>query len=132
MHSLIVLSMVVCWLGSGEAQSTLSGALGVDANAVTTSPNCAGTTEWLAWSEWSSCSDTCGSCGIHTRTRTCLTSSVLCTCPGESTMIEYCNLFVCKYPRDSCCFNFTPRPFSGSFACLDANSTVTATTVTST
>uniref|UniRef100_A0A1I7XED7 Thrombospondin-related adhesive protein n=1 Tax=Heterorhabditis bacteriophora TaxID=37862 RepID=A0A1I7XED7_HETBA len=32
-------------------------------------------TTWLVWSEWSTCSDDCGSCGVHVKTRTCLSTS---------------------------------------------------------
>ncbi|ETN84676.1 hypothetical protein NECAME_06775 [Necator americanus] len=38
---------------------------------------------WLAWSEWTTCSDACGSCGVHMRTRTCLTTTTECVCPGH-------------------------------------------------
>ncbi|KAL6735917.1 hypothetical protein Aduo_006316 [Ancylostoma duodenale] len=77
---------------------------------------------WLAWSEWSTCSDECGSCGVHMRTRTCLTMVAGCTCPGESTTIEYCNLEICRYPRTTCCYNLKVTSYNGRFACLE-NST---------
>ncbi|CAJ0607177.1 unnamed protein product [Cylicocyclus nassatus] len=77
---------------------------------------------WLAWSEWSNCSDDCGSCGVHMRTRTCLTTVAGCGCEGQSTTIEYCNLEICRYPRSTCCYNLKVTSYNGRFACLQ-NST---------
>ncbi|EYC01430.1 hypothetical protein Y032_0107g3795 [Ancylostoma ceylanicum] len=90
---------------------------------LTTSATCAERdASWLAWSEWSTCSDECGSCGVHMRTRTCLTMVAGCTCPGDSTTIEYCNLEICRYPRTTCCYNLKVTSYNGRFACLE-NST---------
>uniref|UniRef100_A0A7I4YAC3 ShKT domain-containing protein n=1 Tax=Haemonchus contortus TaxID=6289 RepID=A0A7I4YAC3_HAECO len=77
---------------------------------------------WLAWSEWSTCSDDCGSCGVHMRTRTCLTTNAQCVCEGQSTLIEYCNLEICRYPRSTCCYNLKVTSHNGIFACLGSNS----------
>nr|CDJ80456.1 Thrombospondin domain containing protein [Haemonchus contortus] len=77
---------------------------------------------WLAWSEWSTCSDDCGSCGVHMRTRTCLTTNAQCVCEGQSTLIEYCNLEICRYPRSTCCYNLKVTSHNGIFACLASNS----------
>ncbi|WKX97150.1 hypothetical protein Q1695_013091 [Nippostrongylus brasiliensis] len=73
---------------------------------------------WLAWSEWTTCSDNCGSCGVHMRTRTCLTTVAACICDGESTTVEYCNLEICRYPRSTCCYNLKVTSYNGRFACL--------------
>uniref|UniRef100_A0AC34Q0G3 Uncharacterized protein n=1 Tax=Panagrolaimus sp. JU765 TaxID=591449 RepID=A0AC34Q0G3_9BILA len=80
-------------------------------------------TVWLEWSNWSDCTDTCGSCGIHMRTRICLTNNTNCPCSGLGTQLDYCNLNVCKYPRQTCCSNRTATSYKGTFACLDLSST---------
>uniref|UniRef100_A0A1I7V4R0 C6 domain-containing protein n=1 Tax=Caenorhabditis tropicalis TaxID=1561998 RepID=A0A1I7V4R0_9PELO len=74
---------------------------------------------WNAWQEWSSCTDTCGSCGTQQRFRSCNKPLDTCTCPGSAYEKEYCNLAVCKFPRDSCCTGFTPHSSGGTFVCLD-------------
>ncbi|VDO94809.1 unnamed protein product [Heligmosomoides polygyrus] len=86
---------------------------------------------WLAWSEWSTCSEQCGSCGVHMRTRTCLTTVAKCACEGESTTIEYCNLEICRYPRSTCCYNLKVTSYNGRFACLSSNSTAAVLSVQS-
>uniref|UniRef100_A0A914DWY7 Apple domain-containing protein n=1 Tax=Acrobeloides nanus TaxID=290746 RepID=A0A914DWY7_9BILA len=57
---------------------------------------------WSEWSDSGACNDTCGSCGLITRTRTCL-SSPNCPCSGPSTRLDNCNFVPCTYPRLSCC-----------------------------
>uniref|UniRef100_A0A0K0E4D6 IU_nuc_hydro domain-containing protein n=1 Tax=Strongyloides stercoralis TaxID=6248 RepID=A0A0K0E4D6_STRER len=84
------------------------------------STNCQSTqTEWLEWSSWGDCTDKCGSCGIHMRTRICLTTNSSCACPGTGTQIDYCNLNVCLYPRQTCCYNKVAQSFEGKFTCLN-------------
>uniref|UniRef100_A0A0N4ZW76 Uncharacterized protein n=1 Tax=Parastrongyloides trichosuri TaxID=131310 RepID=A0A0N4ZW76_PARTI len=85
--------------------------------------NCAtAETEWLEWSSWGQCTDTCGSCGIHMRTRICLTTNSSCACSGAGTQLDYCNLNVCVYPRQTCCYQKTAQSYQGKFTCLTATS----------
>uniref|UniRef100_A0A0K0FCK1 Uncharacterized protein n=1 Tax=Strongyloides venezuelensis TaxID=75913 RepID=A0A0K0FCK1_STRVS len=77
-------------------------------------------TEWLEWSSWGQCTDSCGSCGIHMRTRICLTTNSTCSCPGSGTQLDYCNLNVCLYPRQTCCYKKVARSFEGKFTCLSS------------
>ncbi|CEF60010.1 Thrombospondin, type 1 repeat-containing protein [Strongyloides ratti] len=79
-------------------------------------------TEWLEWSSWGECTDKCGSCGIHMRTRICLTTNSTCACPGSGTQLDYCNLNVCLYPRQTCCYNKIAQSFQGKFTCLTVQS----------
>uniref|UniRef100_A0A0K0D277 Thrombospondin type 1 domain protein n=1 Tax=Angiostrongylus cantonensis TaxID=6313 RepID=A0A0K0D277_ANGCA len=74
---------------------------------------------WVTWSDWSTCSDECGSCGVRRRTRICLTKFPQCTCSGDSTTIEFCNVEICRYPRTPCCYNFQVSSYYGRFACLE-------------
>ncbi|GMR36601.1 hypothetical protein PMAYCL1PPCAC_06796, partial [Pristionchus mayeri] len=82
----------------------------------TIAPSCA-EVSWLDWSSWTTCSDSCGSCGIRTRTRVCLFSSSSCSCPGDGLGVEYCNVSVCRYPRQSCCNSMRVTTVNGIFAC---------------
>ncbi|CAJ0586790.1 unnamed protein product, partial [Mesorhabditis spiculigera] len=43
----------------------------------------------------------------------------------ESTMVETCNLAVCRYPAAFACCLGQPGQYRGSFACLEANTTTT-------
>ncbi|KAK6058334.1 hypothetical protein COOONC_04096 [Cooperia oncophora] len=70
------------------------------------------------------------------RTRTCLTIDTRCVCEGyvrtsitiklylivkqvrQSTVVEYCNVEICRYPRSTCCYNFKVTTYNGIFACL--------------
>ncbi|GMT14832.1 hypothetical protein PFISCL1PPCAC_6129, partial [Pristionchus fissidentatus] len=90
--------------------------IGQSTTTTTVVPGCA-ETRWLDWSAWSTCSDSCGSCGIRTRTRVCLSTSSSCSCVGEGLGIEYCNLSVCRYPRQSCCNSMRVTTVNGIFAC---------------
>ncbi|CAO4379571.1 unnamed protein product [Caenorhabditis nigoni] len=81
---------------------------------------------WNTWQEWTACTDTCGSCGTQTRFRSCNKPLDTCTCTGTAYEKEYCNLAVCKFPKDSCCEGFVPKSSGGTFVCL-VNTTATAT-----
>ncbi|KAF8363688.1 hypothetical protein PRIPAC_90611 [Pristionchus pacificus] len=72
---------------------------------------------WLDWSSWTTCSDSCGSCGMRTRTRVCLSTLSTCSCQGDGLGVEYCNLSVCRYPRQSCCNSMKVTTVNGMFAC---------------
>uniref|UniRef100_A0AC34PYC7 Thrombospondin type 1 domain protein n=1 Tax=Panagrolaimus sp. JU765 TaxID=591449 RepID=A0AC34PYC7_9BILA len=92
--------------------------------SVTVAPGCEGT-QWNTWMTWTDCTDTCGSCGLHQRFRSCNKTVDTCKCPGEAFQREYCNLAVCKYPREApCCSGFIPFSQNGQFVCV-ANTTTT-------
>ncbi|CAJ0565659.1 unnamed protein product, partial [Mesorhabditis spiculigera] len=44
---------------------------------------------------------------------------------SEATMVETCNLAVCRYPAAFACCLGQPGQYRGSFACLEANTTTT-------
>uniref|UniRef100_A0A8R1DWE6 HTH_48 domain-containing protein n=1 Tax=Caenorhabditis japonica TaxID=281687 RepID=A0A8R1DWE6_CAEJA len=61
------------------------------------------------WGEWVSsagCNDTCGSCGVETRKRKCLSLQYGCACTGDDTSTITCATSVCLFPRTSCCNGF--------------------------
>uniref|UniRef100_A0A914CUF6 Uncharacterized protein n=1 Tax=Acrobeloides nanus TaxID=290746 RepID=A0A914CUF6_9BILA len=78
---------------------------------------------WSTWSSPSACNDTCGSCGVITRTRTCMTTTNGCPCTGDSTMYTPCATKPCTYPRMSCCGTYKAMAVRGQHICgpLPAN-----------
>uniref|UniRef100_A0A914EFH6 Uncharacterized protein n=1 Tax=Acrobeloides nanus TaxID=290746 RepID=A0A914EFH6_9BILA len=72
---------------------------------------------WSTWSSPSACNDTCGSCGVITRTRTCMTTANGCPCTGDSTMHTPCATQPCTYPRMSCCGTYKAMAVSGRHIC---------------
>uniref|UniRef100_A0A1I7U0A7 ShKT domain-containing protein n=1 Tax=Caenorhabditis tropicalis TaxID=1561998 RepID=A0A1I7U0A7_9PELO len=61
------------------------------------------------WGEWvttMACNDTCGSCGVTTRSRKCLSLQYGCGCTGSATDSQPCASTVCLFPRASCCTGY--------------------------
>ncbi|KAK0404848.1 hypothetical protein QR680_017663 [Steinernema hermaphroditum] len=73
--------------------------------------------EWSEWTVTKPCMDVCGSCSMETKSRKCLSESDGCPCSGPSTISEYCNIGVCKYPRRSCCAPFKTNVHGGRIVC---------------
>ena len=74
------------------------------------------TSSWSPWSPWSPCSRSCGSEGIQTRKRVCLTSD---GCDGEANAWRVCALTECPSPslslRDEQCAEYNNIPYHGSY-----------------
>ena len=74
------------------------------------------TSSWSPWSPWSPCSKSCGSEGIQTRKRVCLSAA---GCEGNGKAWRVCALSECQDPslslRDEQCAKFNNQPYQGNY-----------------
>ena len=72
------------------------------------------TNSWSPWSPWTPCSRSCGSEGIQTRRRVCLSSQ---GCDGVANAWRVCALSECPEPsrslRDEQCARYNNVPYQG-------------------
>jgi len=74
------------------------------------------TNSWSPWSPWTPCSRSCGSEGIQTRRRVCLSSQ---GCDGVANAWRVCALSECPEPsrslRDEQCARYNNVPYQGTY-----------------